>query len=144
MTILPITLIIAAAAALINLWLGFRVSQVRISAKVPVGDGDNPRLRARMRAHANYVEYTPFFLILLALVELARGAHLWLWGVAIAYIIGRILHAFGMDSVNQPAKARGIGILITWLVLLVLAGYALFLGYSVTPAAHPVPTSAAV
>lgn len=144
MTILPITLIIAAAAALINLWLGFRVSQVRVSAKVLTGDGGDPRLLARMRAHANFTEYTPFFLILLALVELARGAHLWLWGVAIVYIIGRILHAFGMDSVAKPARSRAIGILITWLVLLVLAAYALYIGYSATPVAHPAPISAAV
>lgn len=143
MTILPITLIIAAAAVLINLWLGFRVSQVRIATKVLTGDGGDPRLRARMRAHANYTEYTPFFLILLALAELARGSQLWLWGVAIAYIIGRILHAFGMDSLEKPAKTRGIGILITWIVLLVLAGYALYIGYAATPAAHPVPVTVA-
>jgi len=142
MTILPITLTIAAAAALINLWLGFRVSRVRTSAGVLTGDGGDPLLRARMRAHANYAEYTPFFLILLGLIELARGTHLWLWGVAILYVIGRILHAFGMDSLNKPGRTRVIGILVTWIVLIVLAGYALYIGYGATPRPETVPMSA--
>src|SRR3546814_12320133 len=71
--------------------------------------GGDPLLRARMRAHANYAEYTPFFLILLGLIELARGTHLWLWGVAILYVIGRILHAFGMDSLNKRSEERRVG-----------------------------------
>jgi uncharacterized membrane protein YecN with MAPEG domain len=137
MTILPITLTIAAAAALLNLWLGSRVSRVRMAAKVLTGDGGHPLLTARMRAHANYVEYTPFVLILLALVELARGAQLWLWAVAIVYILGRILHAFGMDSLDKPARTRIIGILVTWVVLIALAGYALYIGYAATLPARP-------
>jgi uncharacterized membrane protein YecN with MAPEG domain len=36
-----------------------------------VGDLGIPVLRARMRAHANFVEYTPFVLILMALLEYA-------------------------------------------------------------------------
>lgn len=137
MTILPITLTIAAAAALINLWLGVRVSRVRVAAKVLTGDGGHKLLTARMRAHANYVEYTPFFLILLALVELARGPQTWLWAVAIVYALGRILHAFGMDSLDRPGKTRIIGILITWVVLIALAVTALYLSYAATLPARP-------
>ena len=35
---LPITLTIAAGAALINIWLGTRVSRLRVRDKVSVGD----------------------------------------------------------------------------------------------------------
>ena len=35
--------------------LMFRVGQVRIKEKINLGDGDNPTLFARIRAHGNYV-----------------------------------------------------------------------------------------
>ena len=124
---LEITLIIAAAAALLNIWLAVRVGRVRTSANVSVGDGGNEMLTRRMRAHANFTEYTPFFLILLALVELAWGANIWLWGAAILYILGRIAHGFGMDGIG---KLRTFGTLSTLLVLLGLAIYALVIAYS--------------
>lgn len=126
--LLPITLTIAAAATLLNLWLAMRVGRARHASKVSIGDGGDPVLTARMRAQANFVEYTPFFLILLGLIELARGSATWLWGVAIVYIVARILHAFGMDR-PSPSPLRMIGILVTFLVLLGLAGYAIAIPY---------------
>ena len=123
---LPITLTIAAGAALINIWLGSRVSRLRLRHKVSVGDGGNDRIVNAMRAQANFVEYTPFVLILLALVELAARSPTWLWGVGALYIVGRLLHPFGLDR-PAPNALRLIGILITWLTLAGLAGYALFL-----------------
>jgi uncharacterized membrane protein YecN with MAPEG domain len=132
---LPITLTIAAAAALINLWLGTRVSQLRFRHKVSMGDAGNPQVASRMRAHANFVEYTPFFLILLALVELSQGSKMWLWGVAIVFILGRLAHPFGMDR-KAPNALRVIGILLTWAVLLGLAVYALAIPY-LEPARTP-------
>jgi uncharacterized membrane protein YecN with MAPEG domain len=125
---LPITLTIAAAAALINIWLGTRVSQMRLRHGVSLGEGGNPQLASRMRAHANFVEYTPFFLILLGLVELSQGSKTWLWGVAIVYILGRLAHPFGMDR-KAPNKLRVAGIVVTWAVLLGLAAYALAIPY---------------
>ncbi|WP_156677768.1 MAPEG family protein [Sphingomonas profundi] len=135
--ILPITLTIAAAATLINLWLAGRTGRVRLAAKVSVGDGGHPQLLARMRAQANFVEYTPFFLILLGLIELAHGSATWLWLVAIAYILARIAHAFGMDRA-APNPFRMIGILATFAILLGLSLYAIAIPYLV-PAA-PVTT----
>ena len=128
MIILPITLTIAAAAAILNIWLGARVSRIRLASKVSIGDGGVPALAARMRAHANYAEYTPFFLILLGLIELAHGSATWLWLVAILYIVCRIFHAFGMDR-PAPNLFRMIGFTGTMLALLALAGYALATPY---------------
>ena len=128
MVTLPITLTIAAAAALINIWLATRVSQVRIRDKVLTGDAGNPRVVARMRAHSNFIEYTPFFLILLALIELALGPEKWLWAVAILYIVARLGHPFGMDKGGANLMRTGSAI-VTWLVLAGLAGYAIFLSY---------------
>jgi uncharacterized membrane protein YecN with MAPEG domain len=126
--VLPITLTIAGAAAVVNLWLGARVSRLRLRHKISVGDEGNAQLACRMRAQANFIEYTPLFLILLGLIELARGSQTWLWAVAILYMLGRLAHPFGMDR-PAPNRLRMIGILITWLVLVGLALYALAIPY---------------
>jgi uncharacterized membrane protein YecN with MAPEG domain len=127
--ILPISLTIAAAAALLHVWLASRVSQLRRHHKISVGDEGNPALLRRMRAHANFGESTPLFLILLALIEHAAGSQLWLWGAAILFILARILHAFGMDRPGAN-RLRVAGMGLSVLVLVGLAGFALYLSYT--------------
>ena len=127
--ILPITLTATGAAALINIWLAIRVGQKRISDKISIGDGGHPPLIARMRAHANFTEYTPYFLILVALIEMASGTSTWLWIVVGLYLLSRVAHGIGMDMVEGQSKLRGIGILVTMLTLVGLAIYALTLPY---------------
>lgn len=131
---LPITLTIAAAAALVSLWLAVRVGRVRMAAKVLHGDGGNPLLIQRMRAQSNFVEYTPFVLILIGLIEAARGTHGWLWATGLVYILARIAHAFGMDRTDTNPW-RGVGFAVTGAVLAGLALYALTIVYQ-APAAH--------
>lgn len=118
MIILPISLTIAAGAALLNLWLAVRVGRVRTEEKVSIGDGGNERLIRRMRAHSNYVENTAFVLILLALIELGLGSSLWLWGAGALYLVARVLHGLGMDGMQWGRMA---GTLITILTQLGLA-----------------------
>ena len=126
--ILPITLTIAAAAALLHVWLATRVSQVRRHFKIGVGDGGNDALARRMRAHANYIENMPLMLILLFLLELATGGSLWLWGAALLFILARISHAFGMDRPGAN-RWRVAGISISMIVLVGLAAWAIFVAY---------------
>ena len=126
MIILPISLTIAAGAALLNLWLALRVGRVRTREKVFIGDGGNDLLTRRMRAHSNFVENTAFVLILLALVELGFGSSMWLWVVGALYLVGRILHALGMDGMMW---ARMVGTIVTMLTQLGLALTALAIVY---------------
>ena len=126
--ILPMTLTMAAASTLLNVWLGLRVGQMRQAHKVSVGDGGAMPLIARMRAQANFVEYAPFFLILLAGIELARGQPLWLWIVAAWFVFARVLHGFGMD--RPPGNwLRKIGAMSTGFILIVLCIYAIVIVY---------------
>jgi uncharacterized membrane protein YecN with MAPEG domain len=140
--LLPITLTFAAAAALLNFWLALRVSRLRMTEKVLHGDGGCDPLMRRMRAHANFIEYTPFVLILCALVEMALGSGTWLWIIALVYILARVAHAFGMDAV-KPHWARAGGIMVTMIVMLTLAVAALYASYSATRAVPAPPSLAA-
>ncbi|BBB09094.1 eicosanoid and glutathione metabolism membrane-associated protein [Sphingopyxis sp. EG6] len=123
---MPISLTIAAGAALLNLWLSIRVGRVRTKEKVFIGDGGSEMVTRRMRAHSNFVENTAFVLILLALVELGLGSSMWLWGVGALYLVGRILHAIGMDGLMW---GRMVGTIITMLTQLGLALGALWIVY---------------
>ena len=124
--ILPIALTPAGAAALINAWLAVRVGRVRLAEKVPLGDGGNQRVIGRMRAHANFSEFTPIVLILIALIEFAQGTSLWLWAVAVIYLIGRVLHGLGMDGLP---KGRMIGAVTALAITIGLGLYAAALPY---------------
>lgn len=140
--LLPITLTLAAACAFINFWLGLRCSRIRMSGKVLHGDGGDPLLAKRMRAHANFTEYAPIVLILMAVVELATGFSLWLWGAAAAFVVGRIGHGLGMDS-DKPSALRAGGIMLTMVVMLGLAVAALLLAWQATREVPAPPALAA-
>lgn len=130
---LPLTLTMAAAAGLINLWLAIRIGQVRTSQKVSVGDGGNEFVIRRMRAQANFVEYTPFVLVLIGALECSGYAATWLWVVGMVYMIGRLAHGLGMDG-GAFGIGRMIGTLTSMLTLLGLSGYAIYVA-SIMPAA---------
>ena len=118
--VLPITLTSAAAAALINIWLAFRVGQLRLATKTSHGDDGGGPLTRRMRAQLNFVENTPFVLVLIAAIELTGKGDPWLAWVAAIYMLGRVAHGFGMDG-EGATKPRMIGTLVTMLTLLGLA-----------------------
>jgi len=120
MTLLPVTLASAAAAAVLNIWLSIRIGAVRQALGISVGDGGNESLQRRMRAQLNYVENTAFVLVLIAAIELSGAGRQWLAYVAAAYFIGRVLHGFGMDGGNL-GWGRMVGTLATMLVQLGLA-----------------------
>ena len=126
---LPVTLTIAAGAALVNLWLMIRCGQARTKGGVSIGDGGDEFLIRRMRAHANFVESAPFVLVLIAALEATGGTNNWLWGLGILYIIGRLAHGLGMDG-GSLGKGRMVGTLITFVTLIGLAGWALWRVYS--------------
>lgn len=117
---IPVTLTVAAACALINLWLSIRVGQVRHSQHVSVGDGGNELVIRRMRAQANFVENAPFVLALILALELACGTCWWLWAAGALFVFARLIHPFGMDGTRY---GRNIG---TGMTMLVLAGLALW------------------
>ncbi len=119
---LPVTLIFAGALAFINVWLGLRVGEVRRREKVSVGDGGSDSVLRRMRAHANFVEYAPFVLALVGLIEFSVGASIWLWIATAIFLIARIAHPIGMDG---SMRARIVGIALTLGVMIALAIWAI-------------------
>ena len=125
-----ITLIIAAALGVLNLWLGIRVSRVRISRKVSLGHGDVPGMEERIRAHGNFNEYVPIALILMMLIEMNRGPSQGLWVIGALLVVARVIHPFGMDR-PMPNPYRAAGAMLTWAVLLALVVWAVLIAYGI-------------
>lgn len=124
-----ITLLYAAILGIINLWLSWRAGKIRVSDKISIGDGGHDLLRTRMRAHANFNEYVPLALVLMALIEIQTGAVTALWLLGAVLVLGRVAHPFGMER-PIPNPLRGGGILLTYLVTLALIGWAIWLVFS--------------
>ena len=122
MMMMPIALATAGAAARVNFWLSFPIAQMRSDENIWMGDGGNAKLLARMRAQLNFAEYAPLVLILIALVEYAKGTHLWLEIVAGVFVVGRVCHAFGMDGWGP---GRMIGMACTAPIMIGLGLYAI-------------------
>ncbi len=123
---LPVSLAAAGLAGLLNFWLAARVGRLRGKHDVLIGDGDNPQLIAAMRAHANFVEYTPFVLLLTGFVELAQGPSWLLATVVGVYLLGRVAHGVGMTG---DVRWRMVGMATTMVTLLGLSIYAIVLAY---------------
>ena len=118
--LLPTTLAMAAAAALVNVWLAMRIGRIRRAEGIGVGDGGNELLARRMRAQLNFAENTPWVLALVLTIELAGKGGQWLPVVAALYIVGRIAHALGMDG-GSFKVGRMIGTAMTLLAQIGLA-----------------------
>lgn len=124
--ILQTTLCLAAAAALIHLWLFVRVTRRRFAIKVIHGDGGDDLLFRRIRAHANFTENTPLFLILMGLVEMTGKGGTWLAIAGALFMLARVAHAFGMDNPG-PNALRAAGMLVTLLLEIALAAVAVLI-----------------
>ena len=101
MSPIPVTLLAAAAAALVNIWLGWRIAEQRKRFQVSVGDGGQEPLLRRMRAQSNFIEHAPVVLILIAALEVSGANKPVLGLVAALFILARVSHALGMDRVEN-------------------------------------------
>ena len=125
---LLITSIIAAVLTIIFVKLSLAVIALRRKNKVGLGTGGHEDLERAIRAQGNFAEYVPFGIILIACLEL-NGAPWWLVLLpGIALIIGRLIHAKGINTPPPDFSLRVTGMKFTFGTLITLA--ALNLGWS--------------
>ncbi|GAK33446.1 hypothetical protein JCM17846_20610 [Iodidimonas nitroreducens] len=123
---LPITLL--AASLLVSLFLILIVRNIQarlLKIKADQSGGASPEIEAqlnhRMRVVANFSEYAPLGLVILGALEAARAPTFLVMGVAIALVLGRILHAWGFSRSAGASFGRMWGTIITLLTLIVAA-----------------------
>lgn len=121
MSALPITTGYAALLALLLLVLSMRVVDGRRRFGVNLGDGDNAAMTRRIRAHANFVEYVPLLLILLALLEAAQLPAWLLHAFGTTLLGSRLLHGYALAFTEHWMPGRFIGTLLSFILLAVMA-----------------------
>ncbi len=107
----------AALLALFYMFLSIRVIGSRRSEKVSLGDGGNQVVRRRMRVHANFAEYAPLCLLLIAFIELQGGTGLRVHILCLLLLAGRLAHAYGVGGEPQKMPLRVAGMVLTFAVL---------------------------
>ena len=118
---LTITALYASLAGLLLLVLSFRVVRSRRKLSVGLGDGGQESLLRAQRAQANFTEYVPIALILLAVAE-SQVLTGWLLHTAGAVLLlARLLHAWGLSQSSGRSFGRYWGTLLTWVVILALS-----------------------
>ncbi|MFN3815541.1 MAPEG family protein [Brevundimonas sp.] len=97
------------------------VVRQRQRLRIGYGDGESPELMGASRAFGNAAEYAPAAMGGLALMALV-GVTPWLVHVVGAvFLLGRLIHAFGLSRSVGATRARVVGMMLTYVPLLVLA-----------------------
>ena len=118
---LEITALYAGLFGLFLLVLSYRVSAARHVSRVGIGAGQDAHLERVIRVQGNFVEYVPTGILLLALLEF-DGSQPWvLHFFGAGLLLGRILHAIGLNGSSGVSVARFWGTISTWILLLGLS-----------------------
>jgi uncharacterized protein len=118
---LLITSIIAAVLTIIFVRLSLAVIGLRRKNKVGLGSGGHEDLERAIRAQGNFAEYVPFGILLLACLEL-NGAPWWLVAIpGLVLILGRVIHAKGINAPPPDFSKRVLGMKLTFGSLITLA-----------------------
>ena len=117
---LIITSIIASVLTIIFVKLSFAVIGLRRKNKVGLGSGGHEDLERAIRAQGNFAEYVPFGIILIACLEF-NGAPWWLVAIpGITLIVGRMIHAKGINVPPPDFSKRILGMKFTFNTLIAL------------------------
>ena len=111
-------------AGFLALWflvLSARVVLRRRADSVSLGDAGNKRMLRVMRGHANFAEYVPLALVMMAMLELGRTSTYILHALGLALLIGRLLHGYALSFTEKSWIGRFWGIALTFAVVLVAA-----------------------
>jgi len=125
---LEVVPIYAALLGLLYLFLTVRAIGARRAGRKAIGPLGEERLDRRMRAHANFAEYAPLVLLLLAFAELRGAPPVFLHVTCAMLAAGRCAHAFGVSRMPENFRWRVAGMAGT-LTALALAALLLLAGY---------------
>jgi uncharacterized membrane protein YecN with MAPEG domain len=113
-----VTMLVAGLHGLLLLVLLMPIVAARRGRRIGLGDGGDAVLLQRIRVHANFVEYVPFALLLLALLELGGLDRVWVAALGGVLFVGRVLHAIGLSRSAGVSFGRLWGTVLTWGMVL--------------------------
>ena len=122
---MPVIAPYAAILGLLFIALSVRTILARRRLRIAIGDaGDATMLRA-MRVHSNFSEYVPICLLLAYFVEISGGRPVLVHVLGSSLVAGRLLHAYGVSRTREVLVYRQAGMLLTFAVIVLSAGFLL-------------------
>ncbi|MGH8456242.1 MAG: MAPEG family protein [Stenotrophobium sp.] len=115
---------------LLALWffvLSYRVVQLR-GHGASLGDGGDPVMLRRIRAHGNFSEYVPLILLMIGMLELSHYPAYLLHALGITLLVARILHGVSLSFTEKWKFGRFYGTLLTFILLLAAGSLCVFQG----------------
>ena len=125
---LPVTSIYAGTLSLAFVFLSMRIIILRGRFKVLMGDEGHAEIQRAIRAQGNFSEYVPLALLLLATLELNQVVPWLLHAIGVCLILGRMIHAYNISRVSEELKIRVVGMLLTFLSIIVASVAAIIVG----------------
>lgn len=117
----PITAFYAGLMGIFLLYLSALVIRGRFKKQIPIGDGGDFHFQQIVRAHGNFIEYTPIILILLFVAEVNGSNSILLHCAGSALLFGRFIHSFGLRRHSGSSWQRVTGMLMTFVSLITLS-----------------------
>ena len=121
MTTLLLTGFYASLLGILYIGLAINIIRLRRRFKVGIGTGKNELLAKAIRVHGNFSEYVPLAIILLGCYEINGASAMMLHAIGSILVLSRVLHVIGLNRTIGVSQQRVIGMLSTFLVILVLA-----------------------
>jgi len=118
---MQIVALYASLMGLLLIFLSYNVAAQRKRHQIGIGDGENRELARAIRVQANFIEYVPMALILFAVYESNQGNSILLHFSGVALVIARLLHAYGLGKTVGTSTGRFVGILLTWILIVLFA-----------------------
>lgn len=122
----------AAAGQAAALWAGLLLILMLVLSGIAVagrrrhqvafGDGGVPEMNLALRAFGNAAEYAPAGLVALVILAVAGAPVVLIHAIGATLLAGRVVHALGLLVMRgTPSMGRIVGMLLTWIALLVAA-----------------------
>jgi uncharacterized protein len=102
-----------ALIVIMGVVLTFMVISQRRSKLIGIGDGGDRTVARLIRVHGNFAENAPMALALLILLPLAGAVGWSVHAVGLLFLVGRVLHAWGLSKSAGSSLGRVGGMIMT-------------------------------
>lgn len=124
-----VTALYAGLLGLLAIAIAFAATIKRTRLKISVGDGGNREMLLAMRRHANFVEWTPLALLLIALLEMNIALKTPIHVLGATLVICRLAHALSLREDTMRGLGRLLGTVGTVAVIAVASLWLIFAFY---------------
>lgn len=121
-----IAALLAAYLGIFQMYLTLRVVKIRRRDKVALETANNDQLTRAVRSHANLVETTPIFLIILGFTESAGANVFAVLFLGLIFAISRTVHPIGLSGKKGTFKFRTYGMMGTLFPTVLTAALLIF------------------